>query len=904
MTINYAVSSPSDVWRLAEDLRIKTKNDPDFDHTDDYFQLYCDDYAYYAHRALHIKTKTKGMQPFRFNRAQWYIHACIEHQRMTTGKVRVIVVKGRQQGLSTYSEGRGYWKASQEVGCNTVILTHEDKATNNLFDMAKRYHQYCPPELQPITGAFNGKTISFPHLDSMYKVFTAGSKGTGRSQTATFFHGCLAAGTEVICGDTGTLCKIEDFRVGDMVRTHTGDTAPVSFISTQTKVVNALQLKGSYAPILATDEHKFITAEGKQPLSGLKVGNKILFPVATLGTKPIMLKYRAPDSVRPQGGGSREVGSDNVVTSYDLGRVMGLYLAEGSIALQSKPPHAPSKVTFTVHKDEVERTLAWLKPMQDLFTSIKVGTNKGTLTRQVVCYGRSFALFMDRTCGRKDTKRTPSFSTVHNELAKGLLHGYLAGDGHFETATRRVSAPSIRSAITIGMRDIAASCGYGWASIAFKPAAIRHGRNEQDAWTFRLTGSGVDQLAKDMGEVTAPRKRNGSYGAVQVIDGYAHVPITGIEPVGERQVYDFEVDHEDHSYCLAACATSNSEVAFWPHAAEHATGIMEGISEEGGTEVILESTAYGNTGYFAEQWELGYYPGETPNPFGNGYLRVFIPWFWEPSYRMPTPLGFERTGDEELLVRMYLLDDEQIQWRRVKVAKANNDVSRFQRDYPATPEEAFNVQMANLLIDPNLVVAARRNGIENVYDPIGPVVFGVDVAREGDDATCIVIRQGRVLIHFERMYKKKSHEVAARVHSLANEYHSDAIFVDSTGGYGGGVMDFLTAVYHRQDVTGVNFASSATEEERFYRIRTEMWWNMKEWFEGGASVPDSPELQKDVCSPTYSFQPGTDQMRLEGKKDMKARGVESPDIGDALALTLAYPVSIDGMSGSYDPDEA
>lgn len=533
--INYHVNDAQDVWRLAEELRCKAASVPDFDIIDDFFHLFMDDYAYYAHRALSIKTKTKGIQPFAFNRAQWYVHACIEHQRMTKGRVRVIVVKGRQQGISTYTEGRGYWKASQTEACNTVILTHEDKATNNLFDMAKRYHEYCPEDLKPGTGKYNGKTIEFPMLDSMYKVFTAGAKGTGRSQTATFFHG--------------------------------------------------------------------------------------------------------------------------------------------------------------------------------------------------------------------------------------------------------------------------------------------------------------------------------------------------------------------------------SEVAFWPHAEEHSSGILQGISNEPGTEVIMESTAYGNTGYFAEQWEKGFYPGEEPGDDSNGYLRIFVPWFWDPGYREPVSDKFTPSDTERELMELYDLDHEQLQWRRIKIAEVNGDLGRFQRDYPATPEEAFNVALDNLLIAPELVVKARKNFKRGVYDPIGPVVIGGDVAREGDDTTCIVIRQGRVLLHFERLFKKKAHEVAARVQSLASEYHPKAIFIDSTGGYGAGVIDFLNEIYKRRDVVGVNFATSATKEDQFYRIRTEMWWNMAKWLEAGASVPDSAELQKDLCSPLYFFQPGTDQMRLESKKDMKSRGIKSPDIGDALALTLAYPVSMDTMSDYYEPEE-
>jgi hypothetical protein len=151
------------------------------------------DFGFYAPRALRIRTKSGAIVPFTLNRAQQHMHAKLEQQLQAIGMVRALVLKGRQQGASTYIGGRFYWKTSGEFGKNTYILTHEQAATDNLFGMTKRYNENCPDELKPQTAIDNAKELWFNVLDSRYKVATAGAKATGRSGTAQYFHGSEAA---------------------------------------------------------------------------------------------------------------------------------------------------------------------------------------------------------------------------------------------------------------------------------------------------------------------------------------------------------------------------------------------------------------------------------------------------------------------------------------------------------------------------------------------------------------------------------------------------------------------------------------------------------------------------------------------------------------------------------------
>lgn len=147
------------------------------------------DFPHYASKCLKIRTKAGQILPLALNDAQLHIHSLVEEQRAKTGKVRAIILKGRQQGCSTYIEGRFYWRVTHSRGVRAFILTHEEEASNNLFELANRYHENCPTLVQPSTGSSNAKELQFDKLDSGYKVGTAGNKAVGRSSTVQFFHG-------------------------------------------------------------------------------------------------------------------------------------------------------------------------------------------------------------------------------------------------------------------------------------------------------------------------------------------------------------------------------------------------------------------------------------------------------------------------------------------------------------------------------------------------------------------------------------------------------------------------------------------------------------------------------------------------------------------------------------------
>lgn len=154
---------------------------------DEYDAILMDDELYFE-SCLMIRTKSDGLKPLKLNSSQRYAHERIERQRQETGRVRCLVLKGRQQGISTYVGGRYYKKVSTSNGVLAYIVTHEDAATQNLFGMTRRYHENNLPDFKPETGIANANELKFSKLDSGYKIATAGARTAGRSSTIQFLH--------------------------------------------------------------------------------------------------------------------------------------------------------------------------------------------------------------------------------------------------------------------------------------------------------------------------------------------------------------------------------------------------------------------------------------------------------------------------------------------------------------------------------------------------------------------------------------------------------------------------------------------------------------------------------------------------------------------------------------------
>ncbi len=142
----------------------------------------------FAQNFLVIHDKSGAERYFKFNRAQQYIHDRLEAQLAATGKIRALVLKGRQQGVSTLIQARFFHKTVTKRGKKSFILTHHADSTRALFEMTKRYSENLDAALFPQPDKKNDNTLMFDGLGSGYRVGTAGSVEVGRGMTNQYLH--------------------------------------------------------------------------------------------------------------------------------------------------------------------------------------------------------------------------------------------------------------------------------------------------------------------------------------------------------------------------------------------------------------------------------------------------------------------------------------------------------------------------------------------------------------------------------------------------------------------------------------------------------------------------------------------------------------------------------------------
>jgi hypothetical protein len=171
-------------------------------------------------------------------------------------------------------------------------------------------------------------------------------------------------------------------------------------------------------------------------------------------------------------------------------------------------------------------------------------------------------------------------------------------------------------------------------------------------------------------------------------------------------------------------------------------------------------------------------------------------------------------------------------------------------------------------------------------DASAPIVIGVDPARFGADATVIAVRQGRDIVRIDRHRGDDTMTVVGHIIEVIEEFKPTLVVIDE-GGLGAGIVDRLKE--QRYKVKGINFGNKSKNPIMYGNKRAEMWGSMKDWLKT-ASIPLDRFLKTDLISPMMKpDSKGT--IFLESKKDMKARGLASPDAADAICVTFAYPVA-------------
>lgn len=181
--------------------------------------------------------------------------------------------------------------------------------------------------------------------------------------------------------------------------------------------------------------------------------------------------------------------------------------------------------------------------------------------------------------------------------------------------------------------------------------------------------------------------------------------------------------------------------------------------------------------------------------------------------------------------------------------------------------------------------AVVRHLREEQYN-FAPVIIGVDPAWTGEDEFVIYLRQGlysKLLAKYER--NDNDVVMAQMIAQFEDDYNADAVFVD--GGFGTGVVSVGEALGRAWHIV---WFSGESGNPGCLNKRAEMWTSMRDWLKAGGVLEDDEIIRQDLTGP--ELVPRIDgKIQLESKEHMKERDLASPNRGDALALTFAFPVA-------------
>jgi hypothetical protein len=206
----------------------------------------------------------------------------------------------------------------------------------------------------------------------------------------------------------------------------------------------------------------------------------------------------------------------------------------------------------------------------------------------------------------------------------------------------------------------------------------------------------------------------------------------------------------------------------------------------------------------------------------------------------------------------------------------------------------FPTQSDDVLVPLHLIEDATRRDVE--AGPTTPVEWGLDVARYGGDRSALAKRQGNVLIEPIKTWQGKdlmelAGIVLAEYDSVPYRMRPQAIYVDAIG-LGAGLADRLREL----DLPAVAIAvsESASLKNRFNKLRDELFWSAREWFEArDCHMPVDDTLISELAGIRYKYL-STGKLKVESKDEMKKRGQRSPDVADAFVLTFAGQGAVAG----------
>ncbi len=821
----------------------------------------------FAPKFLTIRTKSGQALPFTLNRAQEYLHDKLEAQKEATGRVRAIILKGRQQGCSSYIQGRFFHQIVTKRGKKAFILTHDKEATKNLFSMAMRFYENLPEGFVPKADTANAKELYFKEFDSGYSVGTAGNKAVGRSQTIQLMHSSEVAFWAFAEEHSKGILQAISNEVGTEIILESTANGIGNYFHSRwlTAMTSQSEYQAIFLPWYWQDEYtanaeNLSYTEEEEHLNDMYGKNGLT--KEHIAWRRIKIAEFSKDF---------DAGKDFFSTEYP-------FCIVGSQRIGTDYGILPIDAIITGHKTSIGLIKNhWFKGMKETvyFETLLGYGLECTPDHKVLCCNNEFREAQD-LLNHSIILSSPQFSVQSNIIVKfnpfpcvssyieineklALFLGFFMGDGSYHGDTLSIVCDRRdESSINIIVKL--------FIELFDKHPEIR--KVSENGIEIRTNAKFVKQMFFALNIIE--KKTYGIKRKVCVPDCIWRSSIVIIKEFLKGL---FDSDGFAHR--------NNAGVGFFSKYPSFCKDIQLLLLGFGITCKRTHERKKAGDGHFYMGNKI-HLRGDEARLFSNkigfvsnrkcertkswtvrkGSGRPSFGISFEDKVISIKSLGIQSVYDIEIDENSHVFDAQGILVHNCAV-------------------EAFKNPVHNVFIASKYVDKARKADI----DSHGALIIGVDVAISDRDRTAIIRRKGRRAYNLERLGNHNTMEICGRLKRIIMEEHPEKVYIDCIG-IGAGVVDRMQEMGFNM-VEGVNVARSANDKEKFKNLRAELWSDMRDWLYGElpVQIPDENELHGELCSLGFK-ENSSGQIQIESKDDLRARGMPSPDGADALSLSF------------------